>query len=142
MIMEKLAEAFWKRGINVSTRELRKWLAPFKNPYMGDPERIAEDMEGIATKTGKDWSVIVVLNQIHHMFDNEQAAMDFLDRLAKEDAHPLAVIAIWRKEWLQVLQYYSPKYIDYTESTVDFFKNCYRYDMGVDIDCTRTSSSG
>ncbi len=139
MIMEKLAEAFWKRGINVSTRELRKWLAPFKNPYLGDPERIAEDMEAIATKTGKDWSVIVTLNQIHHMFDNEQDAMDFLDRMAKEDAHPLAVIATWRKEGVApsvaiLKKGDSPKYIDSTESTVEFFKNCYRYDMGIDID--------
>ena len=139
--MEKLAEAFWKRGINVSTRELRKWLAPFKNPYMGDPERIAEAMEAIATKTGKDWSVTVVLNQIHYMFDNEQDAMDFLDRLAKEDAHPLAVIATWRKEGVApsvaiLKKGDSPKYIDSTESTVEFFKNCYRYDLGVDIDAT------
>ena len=137
--MEKLAEAFWKRGINVSTRELRKWLAPFKNPYMGDPERIAEAMESIATKTGKEWSVTVVLNQIHYMFDNEQDAMDFLDRLAKEDAHPLAVMATWRKERVApsvaiLKKGDSPKYIDSTESTVEFFKNCYRYDLGVDID--------
>ena len=134
-MLDRLAEELWKRGVDVSLGEMKKWVGIC-------PENIEETADALAKikeRAGKDWFVIVVLNQTEYMFENNDERAEYIKKLGDADAHPVAVIITWRTEMISpTTAIYGkadiPKYYESTNTVIDFFKNVLKYEQGVDFD--------
>ncbi len=134
-MIEKLAEELWKRGVDVSLSDLRRWSLR----GVDNPEEIADLLARIKEKTGADWFTVVTLNQVQHMFENDDECRDYIAKLVQSEAHPAAAIVTWRREPISPYAVIyrkvdAPKYFESSESPIEFFENFYRYEGGIDFD--------
>ena len=132
MSWKSVAEELWRRGIDVSTDELEKWLSPFEPPE--DVSEIVDHVAKIVDSVEKPWFAVVAINQAAYTGDLKGA----LATLAESEA-PAGAIALWRREGISIdvaaeTAKENPKYLEGTDRPVEFFTGIYKQEFGVDTE--------
>ncbi len=132
MSWKSVAEELWRRGIDVSTEELEKWLSPFEPPE--DVSEIVDHVAKIVDSVEKPWFAVVAINQAAYTGDLKGA----LATLAESEA-PAGAIALWRREGISIdvaaeTAKENPKYLEGADRPVEFFVGIYKQEFGVDTE--------
>ncbi len=133
--MKRLAEELWRRGIDISLRELRKWAHPVEKAVdWADVLQLAWEEEN-----KRAWAPIVLLNQLQKMFETEEDALRFIGAAIDNNVPLIPLVISWRAEnvdpqMLLAKPMSRPKYLDAVSTPVDFFLAVYKYEHGADVE--------